>query len=120
MRPRAWRRLSATRPGNLLGYSVQIASKDSQVHWRCALEGRDGGVGRNESTASQGSELADWHAISRNDEAFATLQLAHDLATLVAKLTLRYLPCHASYCSTPCYKRRSPYERLRRQCDASD
>ena len=53
--------------------------------------------------ASQRRQLAHRRAIAGDDETFAMIEPAHDLATVVAKLALCDRLAHGHHCSTGCY-----------------
>src|SRR5256885_11185905 len=65
-----------------------------------AGEGNDGGFGGDELPLSERDKLADRYAVSRYDERLPPVERAHDLATLIAELSLCDLPCHLDHCST--------------------
>ena len=67
--------------------------------WRSAKPGCDLAT-RRKPTPSDRHQLADRHAAAGHDEGRALVQLAHDLATVVAELTLRDRPSHVDHCST--------------------
>ena len=88
------------RARGLTRHSVEVAAQQLQVNRRCAPERRNCGVRGNEASTPQWREVTNWHTISRDDERLAAIKLTHDLAALVAKLSLGYFAGHAAYCST--------------------
>ena len=64
------------------------------VNTGCIAEERKGCVSAHESVPSQRRELADRHTISSHHVRFAEVQSAHDLATVIAKLSLGDLSRH--------------------------
>ena len=103
IRPRAWRRVSATRSGGLACETIEIASKPPQVYRGRVSERRCSRLRSNETPSSEGEELPDRHAIAGHDERLALIELAHDLTAAIAQLALRDLAGHGYKCSTACY-----------------
>ncbi len=94
MRPRAWR-LSGTRRRILIDGGVNIFPEfPERDAWR-TREGGKGRFDRYERPPTQGDQLANGHAVARNDEGFPAVECAHDSSAFVAKLPLSNLPAHA-------------------------
>lgn len=75
---------------------VEVLSEPLPVDARCPGEGRDGTFGRHEEAITERDELADGHAVAAHHERLSSVQGAHDLAALVAKLSLGDLPAHGA------------------------
>jgi hypothetical protein len=82
--------------GGLAGCSIEVATKQRQVNGRGASERGDRGVGGDEASTPQWRQLTNGHSVSRDDEGLAMIQLAHDLAAVVAKLSLGNFAGHWS------------------------
>ena len=80
--------------------SVDVRAETLGFDGRCAGEDSDGGFGGDELPLSERGKLADRYAVSRYDERLPPVERAHDLATLIAQLSLCDLPCHLDHCST--------------------
>ncbi len=87
----------------LRGDGVQITTKASQLHRRCATKDLGNGFGARESVPPEGGELADRDAVSGHDVGVTAVEPPHDLPALVPQLSLGDLPSHGDDCSTPCY-----------------
>ena len=93
MSPRAWRG-SATRCRILIDQSVNVLPKTSERDaWRAGERGK-GSFGRYEHPLSEGNELADGHAIARDDEGLPLVQGPHDSPAFVAELSLSDTSTH--------------------------
>jgi hypothetical protein len=88
MRPRDGREASATRRDLLAGGPIEVCSEHIELHPRSASECGDSRRGAYESMPTQRGKLADGDPIPGDDEGFALVKLAHDLAAVIAKLTL--------------------------------
>src|SRR5271165_5939358 len=94
MRPCDGREVLTTRRDLLAGGPIEVRSEPVELHARSASERRDGRLGAYESMPTQWRKLADRDPIPGDNEGFALVKLAHDLAAVVAKLTLSYLSGH--------------------------
>src|SRR5437870_13133366 len=94
------RRCSRTWGRILVEQSVDVRAETLGFDGRCAGEDSDGGFGGDELPPSERGKLADRYAVSRYDERLPPVERAHDLATLIAQLSLCDLPCHLDHCST--------------------
>src|SRR5438552_2636314 len=88
------RRCSRTWGRILVEQSVDVRAETLGFDGRCAGEDSDGGFGGDELPLSERGKLADRYAVSRYDERLPPVERAHDLATLIAQLSLCDLPCH--------------------------
>ena len=88
MIPRGGRTGSATWCRFLVGHTIEVVTKSVVVDTRRVPEQSDCRVGSHESMSPEGGKFADWHPVSRHDETLALVETAHDLSTLVAKLSL--------------------------------
>src|ERR1700691_4334712 len=105
--PRRRRARSGTTPlipgprSRILVYeAVDVGSKLLVVDMTHTGERRDGHLGRHELAAADRAQLAHGRAVASYDERLAPVELAHDLAALVAQLPLGDLTCHRGNCST--------------------
>jgi len=94
MTPRAGRLSSGTRGGFLGGHAVEISAESCEVDARRVAEHCDCGVSAHESVSAQRGELSDGRPVPRHYEGLTLVQLAHDLAALVAQLPLGDLSSH--------------------------
>ncbi len=94
MRPCDGRRASATRRDLLAGGPIEVRSEPVELYARSTSERGDGRLGAYESMPTQRGKLAHWDPIPGHDEGLALIQLPHNLATVVAKLTLSDLSSH--------------------------
>lgn len=88
MSPCGARRRSATGRDLLAGRVIKVGTELVDIDAWCALESRYCGVGADEPMATQWGQLADRNTISGHDERLALVELAHDLAAVVAQLAL--------------------------------
>src|SRR6185295_16722002 len=84
----------------LIDVTVDVGSKLLVVDARCAFEGSDELLGRNELATLVGTELTDRLAVARHDEVLAGVQRPHHLAAVVAQLSLGQFPRHPPQRST--------------------
>jgi hypothetical protein len=91
---------SATRRDLLAGGPIEVRAQPVELHARSAPERRQSRLGPYESMTTQRRELANRDPIPGHNEGFALVKLAHDLAAVIAKLTLSDLPGHTRKCST--------------------
>ena len=70
----------------LVDYSVELVP--DRVDGPSAREGRDGRRGGRELSRLHWCEFSDWHAVAGDQEGFASIKAAHDVATGVAELSL--------------------------------
>ena len=94
MRPRDGSDASATGRDVLAGDPIEVLSEPVELQARSAPERRDSRLGADESMPAQRRKLADRNSIPRHDEGFALVKLAHDLAAVIAQLTLSDLSGH--------------------------
>src|SRR6476620_4354961 len=94
MRPCDARGASATRRDVLAGDPIEVRAQPVELYARSALEHCHSRLGTHESTPSQRGKLADRDPIPGHDEGFALVKLAHNLAAVIAKLTLGDLSGH--------------------------
>src|ERR1700739_1811048 len=94
MRPRDGRGAAATGRDLLAGGPIEVRSEPVELHARSASERSDGRFGADESMPTQRGKLADRNPVPGHDEGFALVKLAHDLAAVIAKLTLSDLSGH--------------------------
>ena len=87
----------------LRGDGVQITTKASQLHRRCATKDLGNRFGTRESVPPEGGELADRDAVSGHDVGVTAIEPPHDLPAVVPQLSLGDLPSHEANRSTPCY-----------------
>lgn len=73
---------------------IQVAPEPVELDRGRALEDADGSIRSNEPLVSKGDQLADWNAVPGDDERFATVKSAHDVAALVAEFPLSDLSVH--------------------------
>ena len=73
---------------------IEVGSQPVELHARSAPERRHNRLGAYESMPTQRGKLADRDPIPGHNEAFAPVELAHDLAAVIAELTLGDLSCH--------------------------
>jgi hypothetical protein len=78
----------------LAGCPIKVRSEPVELHARSASERGDGRLGAYESMPTQRGKLADRDSIPGHDEGFALVKLAHNLAAVIAKLTLGDLSGH--------------------------
>lgn len=93
MTPRSSRD-SGTRSNALIDVSIDVAAETLRGKRRRALERRDRRLGLEELAPPQRRELANRYAIARHDKRHTAIQSAHDLSTLVPKLSLGDLAWH--------------------------
>lgn len=86
-RPRGIR-LSDTRRNALVGNGVEIGRQPFCVDRRRATKERNSELGSDETVTTHWREFRDRHAIPGDHERFAFVESAHDLAALIAKLSL--------------------------------
>ena len=96
MRPLAGREASATRRDLLAGGPVEVRSEPVELHARSVSERGDSRLGAHESMSTQRGQLADRDSIPGHDEGLALVKLAHNLAAVIAKLTLSNLFGHTA------------------------
>lgn len=96
MSPCGRRGASATRSGLLARGSVEIRSEPVKINRRSAPERADGRLGADESMPAQRRKLSHRNSVPSYDERLALVELAHDLAAVVAQLALSYLLRHTS------------------------
>ncbi len=68
---------------------VEIGAETAGVDGGGVAEHRGDRVGRDEAVAAQRRELADRGSVSGDDEGLTLIEAPHDLATVVAELSLR-------------------------------
>lgn len=73
---------------------VKILSKSRVVHHRCTTEHGDCAVRAHEAVTSERDEFPDGYTATRDDECLALIELAHDLAAVVAEFALGGLSGH--------------------------
>ena len=100
MTPCAGRGVLATRRDLLAGGPIEICSEPVEFDWRSAPERGDGRLGADESMPTQWGKLADRDSIPGHDERLALVKLAHNLAAVIAELTLGDLSGHTGWRST--------------------
>src|ERR1700694_4650210 len=94
MRPCDARAASATRRDLLAGGPIEVGSQPVELHARSAPERRHSRRGADESMPTQWGKLADRDPIPGHNEGFALVKLAHNLAAVIAELTLGDLSGH--------------------------
>ena len=94
MRPCDARGASATRRDLLAGGPIEVGSQPVEVHARRAPERRHSRLGAYESMPTQWGKLADRNPVPGDNEGFALVKLAHNLAAVIAQLTLGDLSGH--------------------------
>jgi len=92
IRPCDGRAASATRRYLPACGPIEVRSEPVELHPRSAPECGDGCLGAYKSMPTQRGKLADGDPVSGHDEGRALVELAHDLADVIAKLTLIDLP----------------------------
>src|SRR3990172_8729304 len=97
--PRGWR-ASGTGGRVLVDHRVDILAEPFASDGRSAREQGDRGPSIDEPAPPQGAELADGDPVAGHDEGLTTIEGTHDLAALVAELSLRDLATHPGECST--------------------
>ena len=100
-RPRGRRSLSATTPfipgprsWVLIYKPIDVGSELLVVDMTNAGKRGDGDLGRHKPAAANRPQLTDRRAIASHDERFASVELSHDLAAVVAQLSLTDLTRH--------------------------
>lgn len=96
MSARGAREASATRRDVLAGGPIEICPQPVQPDPRCAPERGDGRLGADESMPAKRAKFADRDAIAGHHERLTLIQLAHNLATIVAQLPLSDLFGHTT------------------------
>jgi hypothetical protein len=76
------------------GGPIQVRSELAELHPRSASKRRDGRFGAYESMTTQRGKLADRDSIPGHDEGLTFVKLTHNLAAVIAKLTLSDLSGH--------------------------
>ena len=94
MRPCDARGASATRRDLLAGGPIEVGSQPVEVHARRAPERRHSRPRSDESMPTQWGKLADRNPVPGDNEGFALVKLAHNLAAVIAQLTLGDLAGH--------------------------
>ena len=95
MSPCDGRGASATRRDLLAGDDpIEVRSEPVKLHARSGSERGNYRLGAYESMPTQRGKLTDRNPIPRDDKGFALVKLAHDLAAVIAKLSLSDLSCH--------------------------
>src|SRR5437588_11495356 len=84
----------------LVDATVEVPAETHAINVGCAGKRGNDCFCRNEAPSPQRYELADGHAVPRDDEGLTLVELTHDLAALVAQLALRDLSAHRGDCST--------------------
>lgn len=79
---------SATRCRVLIDEAVDVSAEPRGVDGRGVLEGGERNVGRDEATPVDRRELGDRDAVAGDQEALAFVEGAHDLAALIAQMSL--------------------------------
>ena len=98
MTPCDARGASATRRDLLAGGPIEVRAQPVELHARSAPERRQSRLGPYESMPTQRRKLANRDPIPGHNEGFALVKLAHDLAAVIAKVTLGDLPGHTRKC----------------------
>ena len=88
MSPRDARGVLATRRDLLVGGPIEICSEPVELHPRSAPERGDGRLGADETMPTQRGKLADRDSIPGHDERLASVKLAHNVAAVIAQLSL--------------------------------
>jgi hypothetical protein len=88
MRPRDARAASSMKRELLAGGPVEVCSQPVELNAWSASECRHSRLGTDESMATQWGKLADRDPIPGHNEGFALVKLAHNLAAVIAQLTL--------------------------------
>jgi hypothetical protein len=78
----------------LVGSPIEVGSQSVELDARSTSERRHSRFGMYESMATQGGKQRDRNPIPGHNEEFAVVNLAHDLATVIAQLTLSDLSSH--------------------------
>jgi hypothetical protein len=78
----------------LAGGPVEVCSQPVELYAWSTSERRHCRLGTDESMPTQWGKLADWNPIPGHNEGFALVQLAHNLAAVIAQLTLGDLSGH--------------------------
>jgi hypothetical protein len=82
------------RRGLLAGGPVEVCSQPVEFYAWSASERRHGRLGTYESMATQWGKLANSDPIPGHDEGFALVKPAHNVAAVIAQLTLGDLSGH--------------------------
>lgn len=86
--------LNRSRIGLSLAVPLTRTDFENALHLAISpLEGGHHGCPRHKLTAPSGPELPHRSTVGRRDEGFTTIQLPHDLATVVTQLALGYDAC---------------------------
>ena len=88
MSPCDRRGVLATRRDLLAGGPIEIRSEPVEPHPRRAPERGDGRLGADESMPTQRGKLADRDSIPGHDKRLALVKPAHDVAAVIAQLSL--------------------------------
>ena len=88
------RAASVRRCDLLAGGLIEVRSQPVQLDTRSASERRHSRLGTDESMATQWRQLFDRNPIPGHNEGFALVKLAHNLAAVIAELTLGDLSGH--------------------------
>ena len=94
MRPCDARGASGTKRDLLAHGPIEICSQPVEFHARSAPECSHSRFGTYESMPTQWGKLTDGDSIPGHDEGFTLVKLAHNLAAVIAQLTLRDLSGH--------------------------
>ena len=79
---------------------VDVNPEALPIEHRRAREERNRRLGPNELPLTERRQLPDRNTVTSDDERLAAVERPHDLAALVAKLSLADLSRHIAYCST--------------------
>ena len=75
---------------------IKVVAQPGEIDAGCALECRYCCLGVDEPVATQWGQFADRNTVSGHDERLALVELAHDLAAVVAQFALRDFGSHSS------------------------